>query len=110
MSLSSQQPAEAAYVYDSFVKIKHAQHTCLQIADQKVALSIQSYDLIDNHVRRLDHDLQRLENELKQEGRLLHRCIVCQAINNILCHLAATSGDAPLTGNRNTRKSKEEQV
>ena len=57
-------------------KIKHAQHTCLQIADQKVALSIQSYDLIDNHVRRLDHDLERLENELKQEGdtvAVLHR-------------------------------------
>jgi hypothetical protein len=70
-------------------KIARTQHTCLQIADQKVALSIQSYDLIDNQVRRLDHDLKRLEAELKQ---------------------AAANGDAPTKGSRTTRKSEEDQV
>eukprot|EP00753_Platysulcus_tardus_P017716 PLAT6467.1.p1 GENE.PLAT6467.1~~PLAT6467.1.p1 ORF type:complete len:290 (+),score=93.82 PLAT6467.1:85-870(+) len=36
--------------------------------DEKVAIAGQTYDLVDNHVRRLDHDLRRFERVLREEG------------------------------------------
>jgi inhibitor of growth protein 4 len=49
-------------------QIKRAQKLALEMGDQKVALAIQSYDLIDNQVQRLDLDLKRFESELRREG------------------------------------------
>lgn len=40
----------------------------LELADAKVALAMQTYDLIDNHIRRLDQDLKCFEAELKAAG------------------------------------------
>lgn len=39
-----------------------------ELADDKVQLAIQTYELVDKHIRRLDSDLARFESELKQKG------------------------------------------
>eukprot|EP00696_Hemimastix_kukwesjijk_P017799 gnl/Hemi2/6540_TR2233_c0_g1_i1.p1 gnl/Hemi2/6540_TR2233_c0_g1~~gnl/Hemi2/6540_TR2233_c0_g1_i1.p1 ORF type:complete len:210 (-),score=18.34 gnl/Hemi2/6540_TR2233_c0_g1_i1:396-1025(-) len=43
--------------------------TCLELADEKVALAIQTYDMIDSYIRRLDNDLGQFESELRQDRK-----------------------------------------
>ncbi|KAF0287082.1 Inhibitor of growth protein 4 [Amphibalanus amphitrite] len=44
-------------------------HTKLrELADDKVQLAIQTYELVDKHIRRLDSDLALFESEIKQKG------------------------------------------
>ncbi len=38
--------------------------------DDKVAIAIQTYELVDKHIRRLDSDLAKFEAEMKEKGRL----------------------------------------
>ncbi|XP_047339386.1 PHD finger protein ING1 [Impatiens glandulifera] len=42
---------------------KHA----LRIADEKVALAVQAYDLVDSHIQQLDEYLKNFEEELRRE-------------------------------------------
>ncbi|KAK3238098.1 hypothetical protein CYMTET_51869 [Cymbomonas tetramitiformis] len=49
-------------------KIEPNTKQCLQIADEKVQLAVQTYDLVDSHIRRLDEDLRRAEEDLRQGG------------------------------------------
>jgi hypothetical protein len=39
-----------------------------EYADDKVQLAIQTYELVDKHIRRLDSDLARFESEIKNGG------------------------------------------
>ncbi|XP_037083466.1 LOW QUALITY PROTEIN: inhibitor of growth protein 4-like [Pollicipes pollicipes] len=39
-----------------------------EFADDKVQLAIQTYELVDKHIRRLDSDLARFESEIKQKA------------------------------------------
>jgi len=41
-----------------------------EFADDKVQLAIQTYELVDKHIRRLDNDLAKFESEMKEKGRL----------------------------------------
>jgi len=43
--------------------------TCLEYGDEKVALAVQTYELVDKHIRRLDTDLKRFEAELDAEEK-----------------------------------------
>ncbi len=38
--------------------------------DDKVNIAIQTYELVDKHIRRLDADLAKFESEMKEKGRL----------------------------------------
>ena len=38
--------------------------------DDKVSIAIQTYELVDKHIRRLDSDLAKFEAEMKEKGRL----------------------------------------
>lgn len=40
----------------------------LKHGEAKVSLATQTYDMIDRHIRRLDEDLQRFEDELMMTG------------------------------------------
>jgi len=42
---------------------------CLEFGDEKVALAIQTYELVDKHIRRLDTDLKKFEAELDAEDK-----------------------------------------
>lgn len=39
--------------------------TALEYSDEKVALAIQTYEMVDKHIRRLDTDLRKFEAELE---------------------------------------------
>lgn len=41
--------------------------SCLAIAEEKVFLAVQTYDLIDGHIQRLDKDLKKFEEELRRD-------------------------------------------
>ena len=38
--------------------------------DDKVAVAVQTYEVVDKHIRRLDADLAKFEAEMKEKGRL----------------------------------------
>jgi len=38
----------------------------MELGDEKVNLAVQTYDLVDRHIRRLDHDLKKFESELSE--------------------------------------------
>lgn len=48
-------------IQDMFNKAK-------QLGDDKVQLAIQTYELVDKHIRRLDADLQRFEGEIQEKN------------------------------------------
>lgn len=41
-----------------------------EISDDKVQIAIQTYELVDKHIRKLDSDLAKFESEMKEKGRL----------------------------------------
>jgi inhibitor of growth protein 4 len=41
-----------------------------QNGDDKVSIAIQTYELVDKHIRKLDSDLAKFEAEMKEKGRL----------------------------------------
>nr|XP_023674219.1 inhibitor of growth protein 5-like isoform X2 [Paramormyrops kingsleyae] len=48
-------------------KIESAYGKCREYSDDKVQLAMQTYEMVDKHIRRLDADLARFENELKEK-------------------------------------------
>ena len=42
-----------------------------EISDDKVKIAIQTYELVDKHIRRLDGDLAKFESEMKVRCFLL---------------------------------------
>ncbi|PIA36126.1 hypothetical protein AQUCO_03400202v1 [Aquilegia coerulea] len=43
------------------------QKHCIRIADEKVVLAVQAYDLVDAHIQQLDQYLRRFDEELRRE-------------------------------------------
>ncbi|KAF9606595.1 hypothetical protein IFM89_026916 [Coptis chinensis] len=43
------------------------QKHCIRIADEKVALAVQAYDLVDAHIQQLDQYLRKFDEELRRE-------------------------------------------
>lgn len=50
-----------------FSKIEDAFQKSREYGDDKVQLAVQTYEMVDKHIRRLDSDLSRFEEELKQQ-------------------------------------------
>ncbi|KAG2728379.1 hypothetical protein I3843_01G198400 [Carya illinoinensis] len=48
---------------DALDEQKHS----IRIADEKVALAVQAYDLVDTHIQQLDQYLKRFDEELRRE-------------------------------------------
>ncbi|CAL4929013.1 unnamed protein product [Urochloa decumbens] len=55
-------PAKLKFSEEAIEEQKH----CVRIADEKVALATQTYDLVDAHIQQLDQFLRKLE-EIRQE-------------------------------------------
>ncbi|XP_043925543.1 inhibitor of growth protein 5 [Protopterus annectens] len=60
-SLSSEQRVER------LKKIQNAYSKCKEYSDDKVQLAMQTYEMVDKHIRRLDADLARFEADLKEK-------------------------------------------
>ncbi|XP_028681575.1 inhibitor of growth protein 5a [Erpetoichthys calabaricus] len=48
-------------------KIQVAYNKCKEYSDDKVQLAMQTYEMVDKHIRRLDADLARFEADLKEK-------------------------------------------
>ncbi|XP_077009491.1 inhibitor of growth protein 5 isoform X3 [Tamandua tetradactyla] len=48
-------------------KIQSAYSRCKEYSDDKVQLAMQTYEMVDKHIRRLDADLARFEADLKDK-------------------------------------------
>ena len=57
----------ASYIHENetYDKIEQIQQDALQRAEEKVAIAHQTYSLVDNICKRLDHDLTELEKLLQ---------------------------------------------
>jgi len=49
-------------------KIQKLFNKAKEYGDDKVQLAIQTYELVDKHIRRLDSDLARFETEIKEKS------------------------------------------
>lgn len=58
---------------DKLKTIQDAFNLAKEYGDDKVQLAIQTYELVDKHIRRLDSDLARFEGEI-QDKTLTSRC------------------------------------
>lgn len=54
--------------HESLKRIRAMQASLTQQAEEKVAIASQTHSVVEATVRRLDHDLSRLENLLKKTG------------------------------------------
>ncbi|EDO37532.1 predicted protein [Nematostella vectensis] len=52
---------------DHLKKIENAFSKSKEYVDDKVQLAMQTYEMVDKHIRKLDHDLARFEADLKEE-------------------------------------------
>lgn len=57
-----------------------------EYGDDKVQLAIQTYELVDKHIRRLDSDLARFEGEI-QDKTIMSRSKSEEAVNKSMEHL-----------------------
>lgn len=46
------------------------QKDCSNIADEKVSLAVQAYDLVDGHIQRLDKYMKKFDEDLRREREL----------------------------------------
>ncbi|WOL05788.1 PHD finger protein ING1 isoform X2 [Canna indica] len=60
--------ADASLIRFSDDALEEQKH-CIRIADEKVALATQAYDMVDAHIQQLDQYMRRIE-ELRQEREL----------------------------------------
>jgi len=74
---------------DQMEKVQKHFNKAKEYGDDKVQLAIQTYELVDKHIRRLDSDLARFESEIKEKSTL-----------------AVNSGDEEATA-KNRKKSVE---
>jgi hypothetical protein len=58
--------ASAAEIFtdDAIQDLRNNLTTCVALGDERVSLALQTYELVDKHIRRLDQDLKRFEHEL----------------------------------------------
>jgi len=51
-------------------KIQRMFKKAKEFGDEKVSIAIQTYEMVDKHIRRLDADLAKFEAEMREKGRL----------------------------------------
>ena len=51
-------------------KIQRMFKKAKEFGDEKVSIAIQTYEMVDKHIRRLDGDLAKFEAEMREKGRL----------------------------------------
>ena len=51
-------------------KIQRMFKKAKEYGDEKVSIAIQTYEMVDKHIRRLDGDLAKFEAEMREKGRL----------------------------------------
>lgn len=55
-------------IKDTYCHVMHTNDMFQVISDDKVQLAMQTYEMVDKHIRRLDSELSKLESELKDKS------------------------------------------
>ena len=76
-------------------EIRALYKTCLEFSDEKIALAVQTYRIIDKYIQRLDGDLKKFEAELSESQQA-----------QLKAGLEA-SGGFPSEENKKSRKRKQ---
>ncbi|EDL39929.1 inhibitor of growth family, member 5, isoform CRA_b [Mus musculus] len=63
--ISTVKTLSSAQRVEHLQKIQSAYSKCKEYSDDKVQLAMQTYEMVDKHIRRLDADLARFEADLK---------------------------------------------
>ncbi|CAM0870701.1 unnamed protein product [Alopecurus aequalis] len=85
------EPAKLKFSDEATEEQKH----CVRIADEKVALATQTYDLVDAHIQQLDQYMRKLE-ELRQEKEAA--AAAAAAVADTAAAVAATSATPSSAG------------
>ncbi|VDP10369.1 unnamed protein product [Soboliphyme baturini] len=92
-----------------YEEIRQLFYKTKSLGDEKVQLSIQTYEMVDRHIRRLDSDMVRFEKELKRRAEAGD----AEAVENGICP-STRKESAKHSGGRSSRKkplaSKQDQV
>lgn len=51
------------------------------LSDEKVNLAVQTYDIVDKHIRRLDQDLKKFEHEIEMQKKHISQLYPNQVFN-----------------------------
>ncbi|XP_028112791.1 PHD finger protein ING1-like isoform X2 [Camellia sinensis] len=76
---------------------KHA----VRIADEKVALAVQAYDLVDAHIQQLDQYLRKIDEELRSERESV--AVTGSAAQNLNSNVKSRRGSESGRGGRKKR-------
>ena len=57
--------------HKGYTEIQNRFGKAKELTEDKIQLAIQTYEMVDKHIRRLDSELSRLENELKEKQMTL---------------------------------------
>lgn len=98
---------------DFFGKIEIAFQKSREYGDDKVQLAVQTYEMVDKHIRRLDSDLSRFEEELKQQHQLQQNAANAEDDTRKRKHDktdAQTTGAGSLRKKRNKKKDELDDI
>ncbi|KAL6532230.1 hypothetical protein OROGR_014200 [Orobanche gracilis] len=82
---------------DALDEQKHA----IRIADEKVALAVQAYDLVDTHIQQLDRYLKRIDEDFRRERDIMAATGSPSTLDNNM-----KAGRAGETSNRGRKKTR----
>lgn len=82
---------------DALDEQKHA----IRIADEKVALAVQAYDLVDAHIQQLDQYLKKFDEDLRRERDTMAASGTSPTLDNNV--KAGRSGETSNRGRKKTR-------
>ncbi|XP_020578452.1 PHD finger protein ING1 isoform X2 [Phalaenopsis equestris] len=81
-----------------------AQNHCIRIADEKVALAAQAYDMVDTYIQQLDQYMRKME-ELR-----LERELAATASPGVTADTSTKSGKAGVSGRGGRKKARQVAV
>ncbi|KAF7055580.1 hypothetical protein CFC21_063094 [Triticum aestivum] len=90
-SITTYEPAKLKFSDEAIEEQKH----CVRIADEKVALATQTYDLVDAHIQQLDQYMRKLE-ELRLEKEAAAAAAAAAADTAVAATSAAPAGAGSL--------------
>ncbi|PWZ07979.1 PHD finger protein ING1 [Zea mays] len=97
-------PAKLKFSEEAMEEQKH----CVRIADEKVALATQTYDLVDAHIQQLDQFMRKLE-EIRQEKEAAAAVTAGTAVAitaTPTVNAGATTADATLKSGRSGERGR----
>lgn len=79
-----------------------------EYGDEKVNIAIQTYEMVDKHIRRLDSDLAKFEAEMREQGGRLSQTETEDELDNSSANKKKKVGRKPLKEEKGSKKRKKD--